>query len=337
MQVMVTGGTGFVGSHVTRQLQSAGHEVVLLVRDEDKARQTFTKLNLVLPTLVKGDVTDVASIERALQGCDAVVHAAAGTPINAGDTTVLYETNVHGTRNVIDGAIEAGIAKIVYISSITAIFNTDASKVNEQSPLTPSTMAYGNSKVEAERYLRELQDGGVPISIIYPGGIIGPDDPGLSDTFKALIHRFNEGFRITEGGMQHVDVRDLTAFVCALLQREGSAGRFLLPGPFLPWSDLADLLEDVSGFPLKKVQAKGWVFRAVGRYYDFKRRFTEVDSPISAETMRYSTLWPNVASSSKFKALGLSYRDPRHTFADSLRWLGEAGYLKKESLTKLFP
>jgi dihydroflavonol-4-reductase len=336
MRVMVTGGTGFVGSHVTRQLLARGDEPVLLVRNEDRARAVYSKLGIPLPQLFQGDVTAALSINRAVAGCDAVVHAAAGTPINAGDTRALFETNVQGTRHVVDAALAAGVAKIVHISSITAIFNTDATKVTAEAPLTPSNMAYGQSKVKAEAYLRELQAQGAPIAIVYPGGIIGPDDPGLSDTFKALIHRFNEGFRITEGGMQHVDVRDLAEFVLALLQEDEVGGRYLLPGVFLQWSELADLLQDISGYPLQKIKARGWVFRAVGRYYDFKRRFTEVDSPISAETMRYSTQWPNVATSPKQALLGLRYRPPEITFAESLRWLGEQGHLDKTLLTRIF-
>jgi dihydroflavonol-4-reductase len=336
MRVMVTGGTGFVGSHIVRQLLHAGHEPVMLVRNAEKAQVIYQQIAVKVPTLVTGDVIDQASVRRALVNCDAVVHCAAGTPINAGDSSELFTTNVQGTRNVADAAMDAGVGRIIYLSSITAIFNSDASQVTAEAPLTPSSMAYGRSKIEAERYLRELQAQSAPISIVYPGGVLGPDDPGLSDAFKALIHRFNEGFRITEGGMQHVDVRDLATFVVALLRDTTNCGRYLLPGPFRTWAELAELLACVSGYPLQKIQARGWVFRALGRYYDLKRWFTDVDSPISAETMRYSTLWPHVATSAKHADLGLHYRSPEQTFSDSLRWLGEQGYLEQAKLPKLF-
>lgn len=337
MRVLVTGGTGFVGSHVARQLLGLGHAVQLLVRDEAKARRLYSPAGTPVPTLKRGDVTDAASVCAAVSGCDAVVHAAAATPIKSGDTAVLFKTNVDGVKHVIGSAADAGIRRIVHVSSITAIFNRDASKVTEDAPLSPSTMPYGHSKVEADMTVRDMQDKGAAVDIVYPGGVIGPDDPGLSDAFKALIHRFNKGFRITEGGMQHVDVRDLASFIVALLEESTNGARYLLPGPYLTWSQLADLLEEVSGYPLKRVPAKGWVFRGVGRFYDFKRLFTTVDSPISAETMRYSTQWPNVKPSVKFSELGLSLCSPEKTFADSLRWLVEAGHLQKRQVPKLFP
>ncbi|MGI9288082.1 MAG: NAD-dependent epimerase/dehydratase family protein [Pseudomonadales bacterium] len=337
MRVLVTGGTGFVGSHVTRQLLGLGHAVQLLVRDEGKARSVYSQAGTSMLSLKRGDVTDAASVRSAIVGCDAVVHAAAATPIKGDDTAVLFKTNVDGVKHVIGTAADVGIRRIVHVSSITAIFNTDASKVTEQAPLSPSRMPYGRSKVEADMAVREMQNNGAAVDIVYPGGVIGPNDPGLSDAFKALIHRFNDGFRITEGGMQHVDVRDLASFIVTLLEESTSGARYLLPGPYLTWSQLADLLEKVSGYTLKRVPAKGWVFRAMGRFYDFRRLFTTVDSPISAETMRYSTQWPNVKPSEKFTELGLSFCDPEKTFADSLCWLVEAGHLQKQQLPRLFP
>lgn len=337
MKVLVTGGTGFVGSHVARQLRVAGYDVRLLVRDQDKARAVYQGLGEAVPELVEGDITDGGSVRSALEGCQGVVHAAAATPVNFGDTTELFRVNVGGAKNVIGKAVDAGLQHIVHLSSLTAIFNTDADKVTEAAPLAHSRMPYGRSKIEAESMVREHQQRGAPVAIVYPGGVIGPDDPGLSDAFKALIHRFNQGFRITEGGMQHVDVRDLAAFIVALMGEQRTAGRYLLPGPWLAWSELADLLERVSGYPLKRIPARGWVFRALGRYYDIKRWFTEVDSPISAETMRYSTLWPNISASAKLSELGLSFRDPEETFQDSLRWLLKAGYLDSEQAPKLAP
>lgn len=336
MKILVTGATGFVGSHVARKLQRDGHRVILLVRSTDKARQLFSRLAEPVPELVVGDVSDGAAVATALAGCEGVVHAAAGTPVNIGDTSALSKTNVEGTRQVIGRAVDAGIRHIVYVSSITAIFNTDADKVTEHSPLVPSTMAYGQSKVDAECLVRELQDRGAGIAIVYPGAIIGPDDPGLSATFKALLYRINQGFRITEGGMQHVDVRDLAAIIVALISQAETTGRHLTPGPYRSWRQWADIIEQSSGVELQRVAAKGWVLRMVGRCYDIKRKFTELDSPISAETMRYSTQWPEVKPSASLAAMGCHFRPPEETFADSLRWLAEAAYLPREQLPRLF-
>lgn len=335
MLTLVTGGTGFVGSHVTRQLLAKGHSVRLLVRDPDKASQFYRQFDQGMPELFQGDVTDSTSVVEALEGCDAVVHAAAGTPISVPSKEQLFAVNVGGTKNVIGAAVGAGLKSIVYVSSVTAIFNTDASQVTADAPVVSSNMPYGQSKVAAEEYVRSLQDQGAPIATVYPGGIIGPDDPGFSDAFKALHHRINNGFRIFGGGgMQHIDVRDLATFMVCLLE-DGSAGRFLLPGPYCRWTELADIIERVSGARLERIPASGWKLRLVGRLLDIIRLFKKVDTPISAEMMRYATLWPRIENTGELARRGIVLRSTEETFADSLQWMLSAGYLKPEQVPKL--
>jgi dihydroflavonol-4-reductase len=327
LRILITGGTGFVGSHVCRQLMVAGHVVRLLVRNADKAQAYYRTLGEGDPELVVGDVTDVASVRAALVGCDGVVHAAAGTPMQAGSVEQMFAVNVEGVKHVVSSALEAGIKHIVCISSITAIFNQDAAKVTADAPPTKSNLPYGQSKVEAELYLRELQRQGAPVSIVYPGGVIGPDDPGFSDSFKALKHRMENGFRIFgNGGMQYVDVRDLAALVCSLAI-SGDSERILLPGVYSTWTELADTIEAVSGCQLQRIPAQGWKLRLVGRVTDLIRLFKTVDSPISAETMRYATLWPNIKNSDELTRRGLVLRSSRETFADAITWMVKAGHV----------
>jgi len=328
MRVFVTGGTGFVGSHVSRQLMAAGHNVRLLVRDLDKARKIYGELDSAIPDLMQGDITDRESVVKALAGCDAVVHCAAGTPMQIESVEKLIAVNVGGVKNVVDAALAAGIDRVLCLSSITAIFNADGSKVTADAPPTPSKMPYGQSKVEAEFYLRELQDQGAPIAIVYPGGILGPDDPGLSDSCKAIKHRIENGFRIFgDGGMQYIDVRDLAGFICSLVE-DWSSGRFLLPGVYSTWVKQADMIETVSGCELTKIPAKGWKLRLVGRLIDIVRLFKRMDTPISAETMRYATLWPEIENTDELAKRGLKLRDARDSFDDTLRWMVKAGYLQ---------
>jgi len=327
MKVLVTGGTGFVGSHVARNLVACGHEVRLLVRDLAKGQALFASESSSVIECVIGDITKPDTVQAALQGCDAVVHAAAGTPIQTKNREEMFAVNVGGVRNVVDGALALGFQRIVCLSSVTAIFNTEGARVTADAPPTPSRHPYGQSKVEAEYYLRELQAQGKPISIVYPGGIIGPDDPGFSDTCKALKHRIENGFRLFDaGGMQHVDVRDLANFVVSLCN-DGSGGRYVLPGVYLQWGELADIIESVSGAQLRRIPAQGWKLRLVGRGLDLVRHFKPVDSPVSAETMRYATQWPNIANTQELALRGLSLRDPSDTFRDTLAWMVQDGHL----------
>lgn len=340
MNVLVTGGTGFVGSHACRQLLASGHSVRLLVRSVEKAQKIYAGLSGFaeagdrMPELVAGDVTNIDSVREALAACDAVVHAAAGTPMQIDSIEQLFAVNVGGVRNVVDAALEAGLQRIVCISSITAIFDEDGAKVTANAPPKPSSMPYGQSKVEAEHYLRKKQSEGAPIAILYPGGIIGPDDPAISDSCKAVKHRLENGFRIFgDGGMQFIDVRDLAQLVCSLVD-EGGSGRLLVPGVFSTWTEQADIIEKVSGCELQRIPAKGWKLRMVGRFVDIARKFKRIDTPISAETMRYATLWPNIENTPELAKRGIQLRDPEQTFDDTLGWMVAAGYLSKEQCPK---
>jgi nucleoside-diphosphate-sugar epimerase len=335
LKILITGGTGFVGSHVCRQLMAAGHPVRLLVRSADKAQRYYSELGEGMPELVVGDITDIASVSAALAGCDGVVHAAAGTPMQQSSIEQMFAVNVEGVKNVVESALDLGIQRIVCVSSITAIFNRNPARVTGDAPLAKSKLPYGKSKAQAEIYLRSLQTQRAPITIVYPGGVIGPDDPGFSDSFKALKHRIENGFRIFgKGGIQYVDVRDLAALICSVVLSGGS-GRILVPGVYTRWTELADTVEAVSGCQLQRIQAQGWKLRMIGRMTDFIRLFTAVDTPISAETMRYATLWPNIKNSDELARLGLSLRSSTETFADAIGWMVKAGHLAPELCPKI--
>ncbi|MEM8499855.1 MAG: SDR family NAD(P)-dependent oxidoreductase [Pseudomonadota bacterium] len=335
MNVLITGGTGFVGFHVCRQLMQAGHSVRLIARNLNKAENIYQNRGGEFLEIVQGDITNLDSIQRAVAGCDALVHAAAGTPMQMESVEHLFAVNVDGVKNVVGAALAAGIERIICLSSVTAIFNEDGAKVTADAPPTPSKMPYGQSKVAAEQFLRGQQQQGAPIAILYPGGILGPDDPGFSDSCKAIKHRIEHGFRIFgDGGMQYVDVRDLAAMIRSLVEQGGS-GRFLVPGVFCQWTQQADIIEAVSGCVLKRIPAQGWKLRLVGRLIDMQRLIKRNDSPISAETMRYATLWPRISNTEALAERGLSLRPIRETFEDTLRWMVTTGHLDSSLCPKL--
>ena len=337
MRVLVTGSTGFVGFHVVKALKKSGHTVVALVRSADKAQQLYSKHGIVLDHLVVGSVSDNRIVREALHGCDAVVHAAAITPMQAANEQDLFATNVTGVKNVIGTACACGINNIVYVSSITAIFNTDASRMTPDAPVARSKHAYGLSKAQAEDYVRSVQAQGKAVKTVYPGGIIGPDDPGMSATLMSLVYRMTQGFRITSGGTQQIDVRDLAAFIVALLEKnDGKPARYFTAGHYMSWTAFADLLDNISGTQLQRSKTPGFVLRLTGHIYDIKRLFKPVPSPISAETMRYATQWPEVKNAEAISALGVGLRPSAETFTDTLRWMGESGLLDKKLLPKLF-
>jgi nucleoside-diphosphate-sugar epimerase len=330
---MITGGTGFIGYHTALKLQAAGHEVSLLIRSEEKLRKLYD----TAPDFVIGDVTDETSIRRAMAGCDGVVHTAAMVSIDPRDEEKVIETNVGGTQRVIGAAVDSGIARIIHVSSVTALYNPEARFLNEYSPPGTASNAYGRSKVESEIYVRSLQDAGAPIHITYPGSVIGPDDPALTEPHQGLKTYLSSVVPVLPSGNQWVDVRDIAQAHDTLLGRELAPGRYTLGGHFVPWTQLVDILSELTGKPMRKLPVPGSLMRGMGRTVDVLNRLRgePIDAPITHEAMVYATHWVPMDDSKARADLGLQFRPIEESLADAIRWLLRAGHITAEQAGRL--
>jgi nucleoside-diphosphate-sugar epimerase len=176
MRAFVTGATGFVGSRLAKKLLDRGDEVVCLVRSPAKAAD----LEKAGCTLVQGDLSDQATIRKAMDGADAVFHLAADyrVGVRTSEYPKMQDANIGGTTRVLDAAIDAGVGKIVYVSTIAAFGNTRGEVVDEayEHPGGSYTSEYERTKVEAHHVAEKRIAGGAPIVIVQPGGIYGPGD-----------------------------------------------------------------------------------------------------------------------------------------------------------------
>jgi nucleoside-diphosphate-sugar epimerase len=233
MKVLVTGGTGFAGSHSARTLRAAGHTLRLLARSRDKVARVFA--GDPPEDVVVGDVTDASAVAKALDGVDAVVHCAAVVAIEARRAHEVRDTNLRAVELVVGGAAERGIGAIVYMSSLGALFAPGA-PLSEHSPIGNAQSPYARSKAQGEAYVRKLQEAGAPIRTVYPPAIIGPDDPGLSEGNHTVGVFLNQLMADTSSGFEVVDVRDLAALMAALVSPSAAPGRYVVaartsPGP----------------------------------------------------------------------------------------------------------
>ncbi len=333
MRILVTGGTGFVGSHAARALQGAGHEVVLLARSDEKARRVFSGPG-PLPDVIVGDVTDAAAVAEALEGVDAVVHAAAVVAIEARRAQEVRDTNLRAVELVVGGASERGVESIVYVSSLGALFRPGA-PITEDSPLAVAASAYARSKTEGEAYVRRLQSEGAPIRTIYPPGVIGPDDPGISEGNHTIRAFLRELMADTSSGFEVVDVRDLAAVIASLVGPEAKPGRYVVSGVYHDWRDMIALMDELTGRRVRRVPVSGPLLRFLGRVGDVVKSVYPFDFPLSGEAMDFATQWPGAVRSPALDALGVSFRDGRQTYADTIRWLYRAGHLTAEQAGKL--
>lgn len=232
MRVFVTGATGFIGGEVARQLRRRGDEVSCLVRSPEKAAE----LSALGCELVSGDLGDEAAIRRGMEGCEAVVHAAAmyEVGIPASQHPAMWEANVAGTERVLKAALQAEVPKLVYVSTVGAFGNTHRRVVDEsyEHPGREFTSYYEETKLEAHRLARRMIDDGLPGVIVQPGGVYGPGD---TSQVADLLDQFLAGrmplLPFPELGICLSHVEDVAAGILLALDRGKVGESYVLSGP----------------------------------------------------------------------------------------------------------
>ncbi len=325
--MLVTGGTGFTGSHTAAALAAAGHQVRLMVRDPAKVGQVFPLRGYLPDDVVVADMTDRDAVEAAFDGCGGVIHTAALVDLRRRSSRAVEEANTRGVDVVVGGAVRRGIPSIVHVSSLSVFLARNGPPMSASSPIVDATSAYARSKATAERCVRGLQDDGAPVRICYPAGIIGPDDPGMSAVTAGLVSFMTSVFVVTSSGLQIVDVRDLAALLVTLLELPSGPHRYVAASPMLSWPQLYDLCCTLTGTHPRRIRVPGAVLRAAGSVGDVVKRLYDFDFPLTRESMDVATGWPGADASGTTSELGITFRDPAETLRDTLTWLFVAGHL----------
>jgi len=232
VKIFLTGGTGFIGGEVARQLRERGDEVVCLVRSPGKAAR-LTELGC---ELVGGDLGDGDAIRAGTEGCDAVVHAAAmyEVGIPARQRPAMWEANVAGTERVLRAASDAGVAKLVYVSTVGAFGNTHRQVVDEsyEHPGKEFTSYYEETKLEAHKVAKRMIEDGLPGVIVQPGGVYGPGD---TSQVADLLEQFFAGrlplLPFPELGICLTHVEDIAGGILLALDRGKIGETYVLSGP----------------------------------------------------------------------------------------------------------
>jgi dihydroflavonol-4-reductase len=262
MQVLVTGGTGFIGCHTVAALLAHGHQVRLLVRDRQRIPSALGPLGITRVDAAVGDVTNPATVEAAMRGCQAVVHAAAVYSWDPRRAAVMAHTNPTGTDIVLGTAHRHGLDPIMYVSSVGVFWPTTTARLTAGSPLGAGIGPYTRSKLAAEKVARGYQQAGAPVVVTYPAGVLGPHDPHLSDTVRVIRDLLRGRLPVLpRGRLPLVDVREVAALHAAVLRPGRGARRYLLAGPAVEMVDLAALLGELTGRRLPQTTAPEWLLR----------------------------------------------------------------------------
>lgn len=322
MHVFVTGATGFIGFHTVMALHAAGHTVRLGVRSPEKMRKLYAPYNVDISDYAVGEITDAEAVDKALENCDAVVHTAAMVSLDANKEAIMRHTNLTGTQLVVGGAVKKGIKSIVYVSSVAALFDPRASVLNEKTPLVEPKTAYMKSKRECEDYIRGLINHGASIAITYPTAVIGPNDPAMSEGNQGTAFFFKLCFVHTATGQQIIDVRELANAHVKLLEQKKS-GSYIVAGHYLPWRELGQLLEKVTGKKLIKLTLPVWVLRFAGSMVDLIGKVYKIHTPLTREAVTFATEWVYCDDGKIRQELGITYRPLEDTMRDTVTWLVE--------------
>ena len=335
MKVLVTGATGFTGSHTVRALVAAGHDVRLFARDPDKVRLVFEPHGFVPDDVVVGDMTDPDAVQRALAGCDGVVHTAAQVELRRSAARRVEDSNIRGVELIIGGAARRGLASIVHVSSLGVFFIPGGPPLSPELPIAPGTTAYARSKARGEEYVRRLQEQGAPISISYPAAIVGPDDPGMSTANHGIYSSLRDATLLTSSGFQVVDVRDLAALHVKLLDLARPGARYPAAAEMCSWAEIYALLVELTGNRVRRLRVPGRLLRAAGSVGDVVKLVHDFNFPLTRDAMEFTTLWPGADAARTTRELGVSFRDVAETFRDTVSWMYGAGHLTPAQVGKL--
>jgi nucleoside-diphosphate-sugar epimerase len=339
VRVLLTGGSGFIGSYVVPALLERGHEVRLLVRSRDKAERVLggRGVDLERVELVVGDMLDADAVGRAAAGCDATIHAAAAIEMTGRGGASVLEQNTVGARTVVGAAMAAGHDPIVHVSSVAIFVPPGERTIRAESPLASPRTDYGRSKLLTEQELRAMQADGAPITIVYPGGVIGPDQPSLDTTAEGLVAARTQGWPRTAGGVCLIDVRDLAAALAAAVVPGAGPRRLVLGGRFFPWAALGSLVDDLTGVRAWRMPLPKPVLFAFAAALDGVRRFRPLSYPLTRDAAEMMTTMVATDDQPALDALGIELRPTEESITDTVRWLVEAGHLPAKNAGKLAP
>ncbi|MCK6600773.1 MAG: NAD-dependent epimerase/dehydratase family protein [Bacteroidetes bacterium] len=313
MKVFVTGGAGFLGSHVVRELTARNIQVRALVHS-----------SVLLPSFssvetVSGDLSDPRYLAEILAGCDAVIHCAAVISFRKSRKQDLFGTNATGTRNLVNASLEAGIRRFIHIGSIAAVgahFGEGILTEDFSYNLKNLRINYSISKYHADREVMRGCVEGFEGIILSPVNIIGPEDAGHS-TLRNLKLALKNPSWVPDGGVGVVDVRDVAWVSAEALTRGQNGQRYLLCAGNFSYGGYVDL---VTGAPRKRTPIPALVYKPLGYLLEGMESLFGVKMPVTVEKSRlhHYFFW---ADGRKAEAeFGFRYRTPDSSMRETLDW-----------------
>lgn len=322
--VLVTGGSGFIGGAILDALVARGRPVRALARSAQSA--DALRARGAVPVL--GDVLDVGSLVRAMDGCAVAYHAAGVNSFCLADPGPMERANVDGSANVIVAAASAGVGRVIYTSSAAAIGEVPGTTGTESAAHRGWFLSqYERTKYLAEiRVLAEAAARDVPVVCVSPSSVQGPGR--LHGTARLLLRYLDGRLKfLVDTQMSFLDIADCTAGHL-LAESHGVPGeRYILNGATFTTRELIDLVAASTGIRHRVSYLPGWSAMAAATVAEAAARAVRRDPPVCRELVRTLLTGHTYDGSRAERELGLHYTPVDETIRKTMRWYAEHGYL----------
>jgi dihydroflavonol-4-reductase len=322
-KIAVTGASGHIGANLVRELIARGYQVVALVR------QTSLALEGLEVERVHADLEDIESLCRAFRGVAQVFHLAAYISIQAGEGKKLESVNVEGTRNVLKACESEGVESLVYFSSIHALDLTPLDQeVTEANPLLNEGHTHGgdydHSKARAEQLVRQNTNEFLNTRIIYPTAVFGPNDFNRS-LFGQVIRKLVQGRlpALVSGGFNWVDARDVAWGAVEIAEKAANNGRYILSGHYLSMTEVAAVIEELSGTAAPRFICPVWLARLFAPLMGLWARVQDETPVYTRDSLAAVSSNKRISHSLATEHFAYQPRSFRHTMQDVLHFYAE--------------
>src|SRR5215469_8282633 len=324
---LVTGATGFVGSAVARALLRRGQRVRILARPGSD-RRNLAKLCV---EIAEGSLEEPGSLARAITGCRYVYHVAADYRLWVPDPEPMFRTNVVGTHDLMIAALDAGVERVIYTSSVATLGVVPEGSADEETPSRAEDMIgpYKRSKFEAEEVVREFaRERGLPVVIVNPSTPVGPGDIKPTPTGRLIVEAARGQMpAFVDTGLNIVHVDDVAEGHLAAAERGQIGERYILGGENM---SLADILAEVSqavGRRPPRLQIPHAALFPIAFGAELAARFTGREPFVTLDGVRMSRKKMYFTSAKASQELGYRPRPAREAIADAVSWFRANGYL----------
>jgi dihydroflavonol-4-reductase len=327
MKALVTGGTGFVGASIVRELIYNSWKVRALVR----RASTRGNLDGLDVETAEGDLRDPDSVRRAMAGCEVVFHCAAHYALWVPRPAEIYETNVTGTVNILMAAEDLGVDRVVYTSTVACVgLPKGGSAGTEEMYISPDEAVghYKRSKVLAEREARKAFDRGLPVVTVNPSAPVGPYDIKPTPTGQIIVDFLNGRMpAYLDTGLNLVDVRDVARSHLLALEKGRPGERYILGNENLTLKEIFDLLARISGRPSPRVRLPYGVALLAALFDEgINGRLLRRTPRVTISGVRLARKRMFFDSSKAVRELGHSKSPVETALRDAVDWFRENGH-----------